>query len=85
MTIKNNTDLGASFERLKKSMNEAEGLREDNTQEGLINAYSRLYVNVEHFVKTFDDPQTIADMPGELYLSSALSSRLDKEESEKTI
>ena len=68
MIIKNGTDLGASFERLKKAMLEGEEFRKENTQEGLINAYSRLYVNVEHFLNEFKDPETIDDLEGVLMM-----------------
>lgn len=65
MTIKNGTDLGASFDRLKKSLKESDELREGNGIDGLTSAYAKLYVNVEHFINEFNDPETINDIdPG---------------------
>jgi len=68
MTIRNGVDLGASFERLKKALKESDEMRKENDIEGLTSAYARLYVNVEHFIKTFDDLETLDDLTGILMM-----------------
>ncbi len=70
MNIPKGIDLGKEFEGLKKAMVEADELRIGNGAEGLINAYSRLYVRVERFVKTFDDAaDPVDDLPAQLFQS----------------
>lgn len=63
MTIRNNTDLGASFERLKNALKESNEIQQTGGTDGLVDAYAKLYVNVEYFVNEFKDPETISDIP----------------------
>lgn len=70
MTIRPNVDLGASFDRLKDAFKKSEKLYDALPGiEGLTQSYAHLFANVEHFVKEFDDVQSVDDIPNDIFVS----------------